>query len=156
MGKYTETRFSWLKSYLANEEEITSLELDKRRTEVELKRWLDGDLSHVRIQKHSHGAKVEEALAEIDKALSEDYQLRDLTLDLIRHFDGIENQILRRKYVDGMSLIDIANCDDISYSYSTIKKIHAELKHTLRFLDKWDAPGPGDVRELPADGSKKE
>lgn len=124
------------------------MELNKKRTEIELRRWLEGDLSHVKIQKGSHGAKVEEALTEIDEALAEDYELRALTLDLIGHFDGIENQILRRKYVEGMSLMDIADCDDIGYSYSTIKRVHAELKHTLRFLDKWDVPGPGDVTDV--------
>lgn len=154
--KYTATRFSWLESYLANEEEIASLELNKRRTEIELRRWTDGDLVHVRIQKGSHGAKVEEALAEINAALTEDRELQAITLDLIERFDGLENTILRRKYVDGMSLMDIANCDDIQYSYSTIKKVHAELKRTLRFLDKWDTPGPGDVSDPDEDGSEKE
>ncbi|WP_407893499.1 hypothetical protein [Lacticaseibacillus sp. N501-2] len=146
--KYTATRFSWLESYLANEEEIASLELNKKRTEIELRRWTDGDLAHVRIQKGSHGAKVEEALAEINAALAEDKELQAITLDLIERFDGLENTILRRKYVDGMSLMDIANCDDIGYSYSTIKRVHAELKHTLKFLDKWDVPGPGDVTDV--------
>lgn len=140
--KYSETRFSWLESYLANEEEICSLELNLSRTKIELRRWLDGDLSHVRIEKRSHGANVENVIEQTEALLAEDYALRERTLDLIEHFNGIENQILKYKYVKGMSLLEISDMDGIGYSYSTIKRIHAELKHTLHFLDAWDKPEP--------------
>lgn len=144
-------RFGWLESYLANEEEIASLEISLNRSRLELARWTEGDLAKVRLEKQSHGAKIEDIIAENQRLLDEDLVLRKQTLELIKHFDGIENEILKRKYIDGMSLIDIADCDDIGYSYSTIKKIHAELKRRLKFLDMWDTPD-----KPVANGSKKE
>lgn len=146
-------KFRWLEIYLDNEEKIANLELDIRRTEIELERWTSGDLSHVKITKKSHGARVEEVLDENRQLLQEDKVIRAKTLALIDKFDGIENQILRKKYIEGMSLSDIADCPDVHYSYSTIKKLHAELKRRLRFLDKWDVPDPREDRT--PSGSKK-
>ncbi|WP_179394716.1 hypothetical protein [Lacticaseibacillus absianus] len=138
MKKYTKARFSWLESYLANEEEIASLEISLTRSRLELRRWTEGDLKNVRIAKQSHAAKIETIITANQQLLDEDLRLRDQTLDLIEHFDGIENQILKCKYVRGMSLSEIADIDGIGYSYDTIRKIHAELKRRLDFLNKWD------------------
>lgn len=145
--KYSVKRFSWLESYLENEEEIASLQISLNRSRIELTRWVEGDLAKVRLEKGSRASRLEEIISENERLLREDISLREQTLDLINHFDGIENEILKRKYVKGMSLIEIADCDDIGYSYSTVKKIHAELKRTLRFLDKWDLPEKGSKKE---------
>ena len=138
--KYSVKRFSWLESYLENEEEIASLQISLTRSRLELNRWVEGDLAKVRLEKRSLASRLEEIISENERLLRDDISLREQTLDLINHFDGIENEILKRKYIRGMSLREIADCDDIGYSYSTVKKIHAELKRTLRFLDKWDLP----------------
>ncbi|WP_125767347.1 sigma-70 RNA polymerase sigma factor region 4 domain-containing protein [Lapidilactobacillus wuchangensis] len=145
--KYSVKRFSWLESYLENEEEIASLQISLNRSRIELTRWVEGDLAKVRLEKGSRASRLEEIISENERLLREDISLREQTLDLINHFDGIENEILKRKYVKGMSLIEIADCDDIGYSYSTVKKIHAELKRTLRFLDKWDLPEKSSKKE---------
>lgn len=145
--KYSVKSFSWLESYLENEEEIASLQICLNRSRLELTRWVEGDLAKVRLEKMSRASRLEEIISENERLLREDISLREQTLDLINHFDGIENEILKRKYVKGMSLIEIADCDDIGYSYSTVKKIHAELKRTLRFLDKWDLPEKGSKKE---------
>lgn len=137
---YSETRFGWLKSYLENEEEIASLQINLTRSRIELTRWVEGDLQNVKIQPRSHSSKLEEIIADSERLLEEDLILRKRTIELIEHFTGIENQILRMKYVEGMSLVQISEVDGIGYSYETIKKIHAELKRRLHFLDMWDLP----------------
>ncbi|KRO06601.1 hypothetical protein IV59_GL002007 [Paucilactobacillus hokkaidonensis] len=70
--------------------------------------------------------------------LEQDYQIRNEVMALLDRFSGIENTILKEKYINGKTLMDIADMDDIGYSYQTIKRIHAELKRRLVWLDMWD------------------
>lgn len=142
-SNYSETRFGWLKSYLENEEEIASLQINLNRSRLELSRWIEGDLQNVRIEKESRSSRLEGIIEQSQRLLDEDLALRKQTLGLIEHFNGIENQILRHKYVEGMSLVEISEINGIGYSYETIKKIHAELKRRLHFLDMWDMPEHG-------------
>lgn len=133
-------RFDWLKNYLENEEDIANIQLNLTRTKLELTRWTEGDLAHVHLERGSHGNKLESIIGENERLLAEDIAIRNQTLNLLDKFDGIENRILKLKYVDGLSLSQIADIDGIGYSYSTIKKIHAELRRRLKFLDMWDIP----------------
>ena len=59
--------------------------------------------------------------------------------ELVSSFNGIEEQILRKKYIDGQTLEEIAEDDEVHYTLSYIRKKHAELHRRLDFLDKWDA-----------------
>lgn len=54
---------------------------------------------------------------------------------IIKQFDGIEAVVLRKKYVDGMSLAQIAADPQAHTSISTVKKVHAALMRTLKFVD---------------------
>lgn len=130
--------FQWLKTYLDNEEEIANIELDLRRTEIELSRYTDGDLRNIKLNKKSNASQLEEIICEHKKLLEQDYQIRNEVMALLDRFSGIENTILKEKYINGKTLMDIADMDDIGYSYQTIKRIHAELKRRLAWLDMWD------------------
>ena len=130
--------FKWLKTYLDNEEEIANVDLDLRRCQIELERWTNGDLSTVKLNKNSKAAQLEEVIESHERILEQDYKLRDEVMQLLDRFDGIENRILKEKYINGLSLSEIADIQDIGYSYPTIKRVHAELKRRLVFLDKWD------------------
>jgi len=130
--------FQWLKTYLDNEEEIANIELDLRRTEIELSRYTDGDLRNIKLSKKSNASQLEEIICEHKKLLEQDYQIRNEVMALLDRFSGIENTILKEKYINGKTLMDIADMDDIGYSYQTIKRIHAELKRRLVWLDMWD------------------
>ncbi|WP_461240661.1 sigma-70 RNA polymerase sigma factor region 4 domain-containing protein [Paucilactobacillus sp. N302-9] len=130
--------FQWLQTYLANEEEIMNIELDMKRCLIELARWQDGDLSTVKLNKNSKASALEDIIASHERNLEQDYQLRAEVLKLLDRFDGIENRILKEKYINGLSLSEIADIPDIGYSYATIKRLHAELKRRLTWLDMWD------------------
>ncbi|WP_137597127.1 hypothetical protein [Paucilactobacillus kaifaensis] len=132
--------FQWLKTYLDNEEEIANIELDLRRTEIELSRYTDGDLRNIKLNKKSNASQLEEIIAEYKKLLEQDYKIKDEVMNLLDRFSGIENTILKEKYINGKTLMDIADIPDIGYSYQTIKRVHAELKRRLVWLDMWDMP----------------
>lgn len=121
-----------------NEEEIANIELNLRRTEIELSRYTDGDLRNIKLSKKSNASQLEEIICEHKKLLEQDYQIRNEVMALLDRFSGIENTILKEKYINGKTLMDIADMDDIGYSYQTIKRIHAELKRRLVWLDMWD------------------
>lgn len=125
--------FKWLKDYQKLEEEIAYLEYDLEQTEAELKRWISGDLCDVRLTSDSQGAKVEEV---IEKKKCELYmkqeRMRNL-MHLINKFKGLENQILIKKYIDGMTLEEVA--ENMNYSSSYIYKKHAEIMKRIKFAE---------------------
>ncbi|MEG7934968.1 DUF1492 domain-containing protein [Bacillus mobilis] len=125
--------FKWLKDYQKLEEEIAYLEYDLEQTEAELKRWISGDLCDVRLTSDSQGAKVEEV---IEKKKCELYmkqeRMRNL-VHLINKFKGLENQILIKKYIDGMTLEEVA--ENMNYSSSYIYKKHAEIMKRIKFAE---------------------
>lgn len=126
--------FNWLKEYQRLEEEIAYLEYNLDKTKAELKRWIHGDLQDVRVTVGSEGAKVEERIEAIEYELA--HKLNDMykLKKLISRFRGLDNKILKMKYVDGMTLEQIA--EEISYSSSHIKKKHAEIVRLIKFVER--------------------
>ncbi|MGX7627618.1 hypothetical protein ACWOMK_02125 [Bacillus thuringiensis] len=125
--------FKWLKDYQKLEEEIAYLEYNLEQTEAELKRWISGDLSDVRLTSDSQGAKVEEIIEKIKSELYiKQEQMRNL-VNLISKFKGLENQIIKKKYIDGMTLEEVA--ENMNYSASYIYKKHAEIIRRIRFAE---------------------
>ena len=61
--------YEWLKDYQRLEEEIEYLEFNLEKTQLELKRWISGDLREVRLTADSNGAKVEEHIQRIRKEI---------------------------------------------------------------------------------------
>ncbi|HDR8159547.1 TPA: sigma-70 family RNA polymerase sigma factor [Bacillus cereus] len=126
--------YDWLKDYRKLEEDIEYLEFNLEKTKLELKRWVSGDLRDVRLTAHSDGAKVEKNIQKIKNELDFKKERKDQLVSLISKFEGLENQILKMKYIDGMTLEEIA--EKINYSTSHIKKKHAELIRLIKFVDK--------------------
>ncbi|MEK4414923.1 hypothetical protein [Bacillus sp. FSL K6-0268] len=126
--------FNWLKEYQRLEEEIAYLEYNLDKTKAELKRWVSGDLREVRLTAASEGAKVEERIEAIEYELA--HKMNDMykLKKLISRFRGLDNKILKMKYVDGMTLEQIA--EEISYSSSHIKKKHAEIVRLIKFVER--------------------
>ncbi|PGA25474.1 hypothetical protein [Bacillus wiedmannii] len=125
--------FKWLKDYQKLEEEIAYLEYNLEQTEAELKRWISGDLCDVRLTSGSQGAKVEEIIEKINSELSiKQEQMRNL-VNLISKFKGLENQIIKKKYIDGMTLEEVA--ENMNYSASYIYKKHAEIIRRIKFAE---------------------
>ncbi|XKK19174.1 hypothetical protein HFP66_22235 [Bacillus sp. A17A.1] len=126
--------FNWLRDYQKLKEDITYLEYNLDKTKAELRRWVSGDLREVRLTTESEGAKVENRIEAIEYELA--HKLNDMyKLErLISKFRGLENQILKLKYVDGMTLEEIAEA--VNYSSSHIKKKHAELVRLIKFVER--------------------
>ncbi|MEF7657882.1 hypothetical protein [Bacillus thuringiensis] len=126
--------FDWLKDYQKLEEDIEYLVYNLDKTKAELKRWVSGDLREVRLTAESEGAKVEERIEAIEYELA--HKMNDMykLKKLINKFRGLDNKILKMKYVDGMTLEQIA--EEISYSSSHIKKKHAEIVRLIKFVER--------------------
>lgn len=127
--------YEWLRDYQKLEEDITYLEFNLEQTERELKRWIEGDLFNVRLEQDSLGAKVEDNIERIKKELEFKRGQRDKLVKLVSTFKGLENKILKLKYVDGMTLEEIA--EELSYSSGHIRRKHAELVRTIKFVEEY-------------------
>ncbi|PGZ44114.1 hypothetical protein COE56_30535 [Bacillus anthracis] len=125
--------FDWLKDYQKLEEEIAYLEYNLDKTKAELKRWVSGDLREVRLTAESEGAKVEERIEAIEYELAHKMNAMHDLLKLISKFKGLDNQILKLKYVYGMTLEQIAM--NLNYSPNYIKRKHAEVRKIIKFVD---------------------
>lgn len=125
--------FDWLKDYQKLEENIEYLDYNLDKTKAELKRWVSGDLRDVRLTAESEGAKVEERIEAIEYELA--HKMNDMykLKKLISKFRGLDNRILKMKYVDGMTLEEIA--EDMNYSSSYIYKKHAEIIRRIKFAE---------------------
>ncbi len=125
--------FDWLKDYQKLEEDIAYLDYNLDKTKAELKRWVSGDLREVRLTAESEGAKVEERIEAIEYELAHNMNAMHDLLKLISKFKGLENKLLKMKYVDGMTLEEIA--EDMNYSSSYIYKKHAEIIRRIKFAE---------------------
>lgn len=56
---------------------------------------------------------------------------REEIIQLVEKFTGLDQQILKLKYVEGLTLESIA--DETGYTYQYIKNKHAELMRIIRF-----------------------
>ncbi|KMN42296.1 hypothetical protein [Bacillus sp. LK2] len=125
--------FDWMKDYQKLEEDIAYLDYNLDKTKAELKRWISGDLRDVRLTAESNGAKVEGHIEAIEYELAHKMNAMYDLKYLISKFTGLENRILKMKYVDGMTLEQIAF--DLHYSTGYIRRKHAEIKKIVKFLD---------------------
>ncbi len=125
--------FDWLKDYQKLEERIAYLDYNLDKTKAELKRWVSGDLREVRLTAESEGAKVEERIEAIEYELANEMNDMYKLKNLISKFRGLDNRILKMKYVDGMTLEEIAEV--LNYSSSYIYKKHAEIIRRIKFAE---------------------
>jgi DNA-directed RNA polymerase specialized sigma subunit len=127
--------YEWLLTYQELCNEIEYLEFELNRAEIELKRWVYGDLQELKLQEGSLGGKVEENIEKLKDRISFKREQRDQLIHLVNTFKGLDHKILKLRYVNGLKLDDIA--DELNYSASHIKKRHAELMRTIGFLKKY-------------------
>ena len=130
-------RFQWLKDYQELDEQIVYLKWNLNKSILERNRWVYGDLQNVRIEKNSRTSSLEENIEKIISEIEILEEQRTEMLALINSFKGVENDIVRMKYIEGMKLDDIA--EEIGYSASHIRKKHAEIRGKLNFLDDYES-----------------
>ncbi|EMF0064320.1 hypothetical protein C7N31_RS11755 [Enterococcus hirae] len=129
-------RFQWLKDYQELDEQILYLKWNLNKSKLELNRWVNGDLADVRIEKNSRSSMLEENIQKIENEIEILEEQRQEMLAIINSFKGIDNEIIRKKYVEGCSLEIIA--EEIGYSASYIRQRHADIRKTLNFLDEYE------------------
>lgn len=133
--------YEWVTSLIAIDQELFEIRLSLDLNENELYRWQnysneDGDLAKhqtflTALQKQARLKEVIESLATREEQLKK--QRQDI-IDTIEKFQGLDQRILKMKYVDGMKLEAIAK--ETGYTYQYIKNKHAELMRIIRFSKK--------------------
>lgn len=129
-------RFQWLKDYQELDDQILYLKWNLNKSKLELNRWVYGDLADVRIEKNSRSSMLEENIQKIENEIEILEEQRQEMLAIINSFKGIDNEIIRKKYVEGCSLEIIA--EEIGYSASYVRQRHADIRKTLNFLDEYE------------------
>lgn len=129
-------KYQWLADYKELEEKLIYLKWNLNKSKLELIRWVEGDLVGVKLEKGSHSASLEEKIKFIEQEIVEiSNQILELN-DLVSSFENPDTQIVRMKYIDKMTLEDIA--EEIGYNVSYIRKKHAEIVKTLKFLENYN------------------
>lgn len=129
-------RFSWLQDYQELDDHLLYLKWNLNRSKRELSRWRGGDLSKIRLEKNSRASSLEESIEALESEISTLEHQKDELLLMIDSFSGIENKILRLKYIENYTLEEIS--DEIGYSSSYVRSKHAEIKRTLSFLENYE------------------
>lgn len=120
----------WLLEYKKLEQQISFLKLKLIKKEQELNKKINGCNSIFEDDK-------EESLNEVNFLDLEIIEVENLKYSLIRlvdGFKGLDNKILKMKYVDGMTLEKIA--EELGYSRSYIYTRHAVINKQIKFLEK--------------------
>lgn len=129
--------FQWLKDYQGLEQQIHYLKWNLNKSKLELDRWVNGDLANVRLEKNSRSSSLEENICKIEQELALLEEQRKEMLTIIHSFNGVDNDIVRLKYIDGLTLEQLA--EEIGYSVSYVRQRHAEIRKTLDFLNNFEA-----------------
>ncbi|EOO39029.1 phage protein [Bacillus cereus VD133] len=90
-------------------------------------------MREVRLTAESEGAKVEERIEAIEYELA--HKMNDVfdLKKLICKFKGLDHQILKLKYMDGLTLASIAS--ELNYNPDYIRQRHAEVMRIVKFVD---------------------
>lgn len=64
-----------------------------------MKRWVEGDLTKVKLTSESHGAQLDEIIEAAERELAHKMNDLDEMKNLINTFWGLDNQILYKKIV---------------------------------------------------------
>lgn len=128
-------KFQWLKDYQELEEHLIYLKWNLNKSKLELLRWIEGDLQGVKLEKNSRASSLEEKIQFLEKEIDQIVLEIDEAKDFISSFNGVDNQILKLKYIDNFTLEEIS--EQLGYSNSYIRKRHANIRKTLKFLDSY-------------------
>lgn len=121
-----------LRDYEEIQENIIDLKNNLCRTRKELDRWINGDLSKIRLEKESRANKIEKIILALESEIEiNKRQLLDIEQEISK-LEGIENKIIRYRYIEGNSLKEIAIKTGYDYGYIRIK--HAEIKCKMKKL----------------------
>lgn len=126
-------RFQWLEDYQNLEAHLVYLKWNLNKSKLELARWVEGDLTHVRLVKNSRASNLEIIIEKMEREIELLEKQKIEVKQLHSSFKGLDNTIVRLKYVEGLTLEKIA--EELGYSASYIRQRHAEIRKTLEFLN---------------------
>lgn len=130
--------YEWVTTLMAIDQELYELRLALNLNEKELHRWQnysnnDGDLAKhqtflTALQKQARLKEVIESLATREEELKK--QRQDI-IETIEKFQGLDQRILKMKYVEGLTLESVA--EETGYTYQYIRSRHADIMKMIRF-----------------------
>ncbi len=133
--------YEWVNTLIAIDNELYQLNFNLKVSKRELQRWSnyidnDGDLAKhqtflVSLERQS---KLKDVIDKLSERIKQLEQERKEIIETIDKFQGLENKILKMKYVDGLKLEAIAV--QTGYSLSYIKSKHATLMRMIKFNKK--------------------
>ena len=130
-------RFQWLKDYQDLEDQILYLKWNLNKSRLELSRWVHGDLAKVRLEKNSRSSSLEENIQRISREIELLEEQRTELIAIVASFKGLDNDIVRMKYIEGCSLEIIS--EEVGYSASYVRQRHAEIRKKIQFLDEYES-----------------
>ncbi len=132
--------FEWLKLYRDLDMQHKALELKRDISKEEIDRWYSVSYARADLGKKQDMLsrvrqvdRIREELEELNERIERIERQKNKVLELINRFEGIEHKILRKKYIDDMTLQEIAY--DLGYSEQYIRKKHAECIKRIDFIN---------------------
>ncbi|WP_217994619.1 sigma factor-like helix-turn-helix DNA-binding protein [Globicatella sanguinis] len=125
-------KFEWLKEYKQLEHEIALLEWKLSKSKLELTRWVEGDLMNVRLTNESIASKLEPIIKEYEADLAIKHKQMDELNKIIEALSGTEQHIVKLKYIDGLTLEQIA--EELGYTPGYIRYKHANIRKFISFI----------------------
>ncbi|MEB5791468.1 sigma-70 family RNA polymerase sigma factor [Mammaliicoccus sciuri] len=132
--------FEWLKLYRDLDMQHKALELKRDISKEEIDRWYSISYTRADLGKKQDMLsrvrqvdRIREELEELNERIERIERQKNKVLELIDRFEGIEHKILRKKYIDDMTLQEIAY--DLGYSEQYIRKKHAECIKRIDFIN---------------------
>lgn len=124
--------YEWLSKYQEWEQKIALLDWELETYKEELDRWKNpDDLGRYSLVKESKASKLEDIIDNLEYELAVQMNYRFDLRKVIYSFKGIEQHILRMKYVEGLTLQEIA--DELGYTYQYIRKRHSAILKKVQF-----------------------
>lgn len=134
--------YEWLSKYQEWEQKIALLDWELETYKEELRRWENpDDLGRYSLVKESKASKLEDIIDNLEYELAVQMNYRYDLRKVIYSFKGIEQHILRMKYVEGLTLKEIAS--ELGYAYEYIRKKHSMILKTVEFKKKYVIPLKG-------------
>lgn len=130
--------YEWVTTLMAIDQELYELQLALDLNETELHRWQnyssnDGDLAkhHAFLTALQKQARLKEVIESLGTREEELRKQRQDIIDTIEKFQGLDQRILKMKYVEGMTLESVA--EETGYTYQYIRSRHADIMKMIRF-----------------------
>ena len=94
------------------------------------------EIHKLKLEKDSNASQLESIVKTTRHELEYKIEEKEELIILVSKFKGLNNQILRMKYIEDKNLYEIAL--DLNFSVGYIQQRHAELKRMLGVLDEMD------------------